>query len=53
MIAMSEESLASLLLQAHEDGYTKGYDMLPLEPELTYIAYQEIVEGMASQEVRH
>ena len=50
---MSEESLAALLLQAHEEGWSKGHDMTPLEPELTYIAYQELVEGMTSPETRH
>ena len=53
MISMSEECLASMLSTAHEEGWAKGHDMIPLEPELVYIAYHEIVEGLTSQEVRH
>ena len=53
MISMTEECLASMLSTAHEEGWAKGHDMIPLEPEQTFIAYQELVEGLISQEVRH
>ena len=53
MISMTEECLASMLSTAHEEGWSKGHDMIPLEPELIYLVYQELVEGMTSPEVRH
>ena len=53
MIAINEEGLAAMLLQAHQEGWEKGHDLIPLEPELTYIAYQKFVDGMTGPETRH
>ena len=50
MIALSIESL--VLADAHREGWEKGHDMIPHDPEQTFLEYQEAIEGMCT-EVKH
>ena len=52
LIDISVEGLAAMLADAHRDGWEKGHDLIPLNPEQTFLEYQEAVEGMCA-EVKH
>ena len=51
-INISIESLASMLADAHQEGWNKGHDMIPSDPRETFLEYHGLVEGMC-EEIRH
>ena len=53
MIAISIEGLAAMLASAHSDGWEEGHNLCPHDPEQTFLSYQEAVEGMCSENVKH
>ena len=53
MIAISVEDLASMLADAHRQGWEQGHDLYPHDPQKIFLEYHEAVEGMCTNEVKH
>lgn len=43
MIDISVEGLTAMLADAHREGWEKGHDLIPHNPEQTFLEYQEAV----------